>query len=164
MREHFERLFHHMAWADLRVLRLLNESPGARRHAAVRLFSHLLAAERVWLLRVHGRDTAGQPIWPELSLVELNAMAAANGFGYNRLLAGLDEAGLAREVEYTNSQGVPFRTRVADVLSHVALHGSYHRGQIAAALRAAGEEPVNTDFITFVREGAPSGALAGAAG
>lgn len=33
-----------------------------------------------------------------------------------------------------------------------AIYGAYHRGQIARAHRAAGETPVNTDFITFVRE------------
>ncbi len=32
------------------------------------------------------------------------------------------------------------------------MHGTYHRGQIAAALRAADITPPNTDFITFVRE------------
>lgn len=164
MHAHFERLFDHVAWADRRVLRLLNHSPGARRPGVLRLFSHLLAAERVWLLRIQGRDASIQPVWPELALVELNAMAAANAVGYARLLAGLDDAGLAREVEYANSQGVPFRTAVVDILSHVALHGSYHRGQIAAALRTAGEEPVNTDFITFVRESAPPAAPVGAAG
>jgi uncharacterized damage-inducible protein DinB len=31
------------------------------------------------------------------------------------------------------------------------MHGSYHRGQIAMALRAAGVDPVNTDFIAFAR-------------
>jgi uncharacterized damage-inducible protein DinB len=45
-----------------------------------------------------------------------------------------------------------FQTPIKDLLMHVALHGSYHRGQIAQALRLAGGEPVNTDFITFVRE------------
>jgi len=39
----------------------------------------------------------------------------------------------------------------------VALHGSYHRGQVAAAVRAAGGEPVNTDYITYVRELAGEG-------
>jgi len=31
-------------------------------------------------------------------------------------------------------------------------HGGYHRGQIALHLRQAGEEPVNTDSIAYVRE------------
>jgi uncharacterized damage-inducible protein DinB len=54
---------------------------------------------------------------------------------------------------YRNSKGLEFTNSVGDTLTHVWLHGSYHRGQIAQAIRRAGHEPVNTDFITFVREG-----------
>ena len=156
MDAHLARIFDHMAWADRRVLDLLNRSPAARREPAFRLFSHLLAAERVWLLRLRGESSAAQPIWPELALVEVNALAAANAHGYARLLAGLTGDDPAADVAYTNSQGVHFLTSVADILTHVAMHGSYHRGQIAAAVRAAGGEPVNTDFITFAREDARS--------
>lgn len=153
MRAHLERLFDHVAWADRRVLELLDAAPGARREPVLRLFAHVLAAERVWLLRLRGEDAGAQPIWPELPLEELKALQAANEEGYASYLAGLGDDGLAAEVAYTNSQGVAFRTAVADVLTHVALHGSYHRGQVAAAVRGAGEAPVNTDFIAFVREG-----------
>ncbi|NIP57628.1 MAG: damage-inducible protein DinB, partial [Gemmatimonadetes bacterium] len=45
-----------------------------------------------------------------------------------------------------------FRTPIGEILLHVLLHGSYHRGQIALRMRDVGEEPVNTDLITFVRE------------
>jgi len=44
-----------------------------------------------------------------------------------------------------------FRSRVEDILLHVVLHGCYHRGQVAIALREAGAEPSATDFIAFVR-------------
>jgi uncharacterized damage-inducible protein DinB len=33
------------------------------------------------------------------------------------------------------------------------MHGTYHRGQIAAALRASGATPAVTDFIHAVRLG-----------
>lgn len=153
MREHLKRLFDHMTWADRRVLDLLNASPGARQASVIRLFSHLLAAERVWMLRLREEDASRQPIWPEWTLEELNAAAAENVSSYASFLEALRDEDLAGEVAYANSQGIAFRTRIVDILTHVALHGSYHRGQIAAAVRASGEEPVNTDFITFVREG-----------
>lgn len=152
MREHLERLVRHLAWADARILRLLNTSPGARRPEVMRLFSHVLAAERVWLLRMQGADGVGQPLWPSLALVEMNAMAAANALGYTRLLAGLDPEA---EIAYTDTRGAAHRTPVHDVLLQVTTHGAYHRGQIAAALRAAGQEPVSTDYIVFAREQAP---------
>ena len=40
---------------------------------------------------------------------------------------------------------------VIAVLTHVALHGSYHRGQIAALIRSGGDEPINTDYIMWLR-------------
>lgn len=43
------------------------------------------------------------------------------------------------------------RSAVRDVLLHVALHGSYHRGQLAWLARTAGAVPTATDFIVFSR-------------
>jgi uncharacterized damage-inducible protein DinB len=149
---YLERLFDHVHWADRRVLDLLRESAAARQPEAMRLYSHLLAAERVWLLRLNGGDSSVQPIWPELGLEEMAEMRAANEAGYARYLRDRTEVELDREIEYRSSAGVPYRTRAVDVLTHVALHGSYHRGQLARAVRAAGGEPVNTDFILYVRE------------
>jgi uncharacterized damage-inducible protein DinB len=34
----------------------------------------------------------------------------------------------------------------------VALHGSYHRGQIALLMRQGGGAPAATDYIAFVRD------------
>jgi uncharacterized damage-inducible protein DinB len=41
------------------------------------------------------------------------------------------------------------------MLTHVTLHGAYHRGQIAASIRAGGDTPTATDYIAFIR-GAPA--------
>jgi uncharacterized damage-inducible protein DinB len=152
MRALLDRLFEHVFWADGRVVEVLSAGQTRQNDEAIRLFSHVLAAERVWLLRLRGEDSSIQPIWPELALPEIEALAAANRAGYSEYFRTLSDAGLDRTSEYRNSSGATFRTRVADILSHVALHGAYHRGQIARAIRAAGEAPVNTDFITFVRE------------
>lgn len=146
-----QKMYSQMDWADQRLLALMNRDPFARTQPAMRFFSHLLAAERVWLLRLLGEDSSVQPIWPDLAPEALDALAAENRTGYAQYLASLDEDGLPSEVAYTNQQGSTYRTRVDDILIHVATHGSYHRGQIAAAVRAAGGEPVNTDYITYVR-------------
>lgn len=152
MQEAIRRLVEHMLWADRRVLELLRESDSARSADALRLYAHVLAAERVWLLRLEERDASVQPIWPDWTLVQVEDAAVTARAEYERLLEGLTDEALERTVEYTNSRGTPFRTRIADILLHVAMHGSYHRGQIAAAVRRAGGEPINTDYITYVRE------------
>jgi uncharacterized damage-inducible protein DinB len=150
-----QRMWQHVHWADAQVLHLLSTSAAAGQPNVVRLLAHLVAAERVWLLRLRGEDSGAQAIWPEWSMEEVNAVGAANVGDFGRLLAGLSDADLAREVAYANSRGDAFRTSAGDILTHVALHGAYHRGQIAAAVRAAGGEPVNTDFINWVRQGSP---------
>jgi uncharacterized damage-inducible protein DinB len=66
-------------------------------------------------------------------------------------VAGLTPDAAARRVTYRNSAGREFASPVEDILLHVALHGAYHRGQIAAALRGAGAVPEPTDFIAFAR-------------
>ena len=55
-------------------------------------------------------------------------------------------------VRYRNSRGEEFHTPVGDLLTHVLMHGAYHRGQIAASVRRAGGEPAATDYIAFTRE------------
>lgn len=67
-------------------------------------------------------------------------------------LGSVGEDDLAAPLTYKNFAGAEFRTPVGEILLHVAQHGTYHRGQIATAVRAAGVTPVNTDYINFVRE------------
>ncbi len=57
------------------------------------------------------------------------------------------------KVEYRNSKGEPWSSRVEDILMHVLFHSAYHRGQIALQMRASGLTPAYTDFIHAVRQG-----------
>ena len=151
MKNYFQRLIQHAGWADHRVLGILRKHTTVNDRAR-KLFCHVLAAERVWITRLDGRDSSGVPIWPDLSLDECAVWLEENETSYEKYLSGLTENGLDHLVTYTNSKGLEFHTPVREVLTQVALHGAGHRGQIAAVLRDAGNEAVNTDFITFVRE------------
>ena len=153
MPTHLTKLMDHLAWADTRVLDGLRSAPGSDPRALT-LYAHILGAEHVWLSRIHERP-ARVAIWPTLSLDECAALSAENIAGLRALANALAPAELAREVAYRNSAGDAFRNTVEDILVHVALHGAYHRGQVALVVRGAGGEPVPTDYIAFVR-GAPA--------
>jgi uncharacterized damage-inducible protein DinB len=151
MKEYFLRLFHHADWANRRALALLqkiSEPPEKAR----RVFAHLLAAEQVWLTRMRGEDSSALEIWPDQTLDKCALMVEKNAADYRRYLTTVSEETLNAVMIYRNSKGLEFRNTISDTLTHVAMHGSYHRGQIAQTVRNAGHEPVNTDFITFVRE------------
>jgi uncharacterized damage-inducible protein DinB len=149
---HIDRLFRHLAWADARTIDALGQM-----HAppldALRLLGHLLAAERVWLRRMEG--TQGDvPVWPSLGLIECTSLARRNHDGYAAFLLSLSDGSLARAVRYRNTKGEEFTNSIEDILLHVALHGAYHRGQVARIVRAEGGVPLHTDYIFFIRESA----------
>lgn len=143
----------HLAWADRRVLEALRgaAAPDPR---AIELFAHVLGAEHVWLARLSGAP-AEVPVWPRIVLDECERLADANRARLDAFLESLGPDDLTRSVAYTNSAGQPFTTAIEDILLHVAMHGSYHRGQIAWLLRQGGDTPAPTDVIGFVR-GAPA--------
>jgi uncharacterized damage-inducible protein DinB len=113
--------------------------------------AHACTADRVWALRLRGESTQGIDLWPGLTPAGVRALAAANEAAWAELLHDLDDIGLRRVVSYITSRGEPFDTSASDILEHVLLHGAYHRGQAAAALRAAGAAPPVTDYVAWVR-------------
>ncbi len=145
------RSFAYDDWANREVQRALagaQEPPGS----CTRWLAHIVAAERLWLARLDGK-TSPVAVWPALSPAELGSHLEELRADWPRLLDRLDAAGLARAIDYTNSKGERWTSRAEDVLEHVLLHGAYHRGQIASALRAAGLDPPNTDYIHAIRSG-----------
>jgi uncharacterized damage-inducible protein DinB len=93
-------------------------------------------------------------VWPTLSLAEAGRLATESAAALTAFVGRCDAAALAATVAYRTSKGHEMRSTVQDVLLHVALHGSYHRGQLASLARAGGSVPAATDFIVFSREAA----------
>lgn len=152
--EALPRLFAHMRWADTRAREALRDSPGALVERALELYCHILGAEHVWLARLQGEQPT-VPVWPRLALGEAEALARDLHAGFEAWVGSMNEDDLDRDVTYTNSAGQEFTSRVEDILLHVAMHGSYHRGQVAMLIRDGGGTPAPTDYIAFVR-GAPA--------
>jgi uncharacterized damage-inducible protein DinB len=150
---HLSRLFAHNAWADERALEAMRRagSDDPRTARALSLLAHLVGAEEVWASRIEGRDSR-TAVWPTLGIEECEALARDV---HAALRAIAERADLAAEIRYRTSAGAEFASRLDDILLHVALHGSYHRGQVALLLRDAGAEPAPTDYIAWAR-GAPA--------
>ena len=149
MRDLLAELYEHNWWAhDALLGELRRQAPDSD---TLRLFAHIVAAEHLWLSRIDMMKPR-VAVWPALSLDEIAALESENRRRIRELMRRPDDA-RAQSVRYRNSAGNEFDNSVGDILTHVAMHGHYHRGQIARAMRAAGREPVYTDFIGFVRKG-----------
>jgi uncharacterized damage-inducible protein DinB len=137
-------------WADEQALAALRDCQACREEA-LPLFAHVLASEETWLARIEERP-ASVPIWPQFSVQDCEGQLRRNVVRFSALLRRLSEQELATQVRYQTNTGKEFTTPIVEILTHVVIHGAYHRGQIAKIIGRHGGKAPNTDFITFVRE------------
>lgn len=149
MLEQLHRLFEHAAWADALVADAIQKQDNVA-DDTIELFAHVLGAEEVWLSRLEQRP-ANLAVWPILHRTQLAETAASIAQAYRSYVSRLTPNDLSSEVAYKNSIGQAFRTPIGEILMHVAMHGSYHRGQVALRMRRDGAVPAATDYIAFVR-------------
>jgi len=115
--------------------------------------SHILFAEDVWLARVLGEDlTRFNTPWPERSAAECRVKLAEMGEKWASALRELKEEDLSKIVSYKNTKGQAFQMALGGIIPHVFDHSSYHRGQIATALKKAGREPHGLGFYGYLLE------------
>jgi uncharacterized damage-inducible protein DinB len=146
----FRRLFGHDGWANAAALVSIREGPAPP--GAGRWMAHIVASERVWLARLR-QEPSSLPVWPDLDLDACAAEITELQGEWMRCLEALADEDLEDGVAYRNSLGQFWTSTVGDILTHVVLHSTYHRAQIAAAVREAGGSPAYTDFIHAVRSG-----------
>jgi uncharacterized damage-inducible protein DinB len=145
------RRFSYNAWANTEALAAIE----GRMHATarpVKLMTHILSAERLWLERMT-QQPQSLPVWPDFSLDWCKVQVVELDLLWRSYLQQLSPKVLSQNVEYKNTKGEPWKNAVQDILTHVLFHSTYHRGQIASQMRADGELPAFTDFIHAVRKG-----------
>lgn len=145
-----QRMYEHLHWANQRIFETL-QSMEDENQEVCRLFSHILNAENIWITRLRGMDSTKLPIWSEADIESCAELMKQNEESFTAFFTNLAITDLDKVISYTNSKGREFEYSVRDILTHAALHGQYHRGQINSRLRAVGIEPVPIDYITFVR-------------
>ena len=158
--EHFRRVNE----ADKRATRLAHESissvPFSRRSGQVweRLLGvayHIQLARLIWIERIEGRSPERPADWFEpADLIRLAELTEGNNVRWDRLLAGLTDEGLLRDVRYTSTEGVGYLSRLDELVQHVMNHATYHRGQIARLVTDLGGQRASTDYVALTRRAA----------
>ena len=147
----FRRLFTYDEWANREALASLRRA-GAPPPRALKWLGHVLGAERLWLGRLQ-QDPKAVAVWPELTLDQCAGEIADLARLWQDYLNARTPEQLSRPIPYVNTKGESYTNTVEDILMHVVIHSAYHRGQIAADVRASGHTPAYTDFIHGVRQG-----------
>lgn len=147
--EHLRGLFDYDDWANRRTIAALETGKSEKSR---RILAHILITKQEYFQRLEGKDSTGFNFWPDLGLTECKQLAATTSENYERLLNDSDESGLDLSAKYKTSEGVSYENNYRDLLTHVLVHSSIHRGNIVVKMREEGLEPPKIDYIIYLRE------------
>lgn len=155
-------LFRHMEWADAQVWETVLASADARDDAKLRDYLYHLHRVQRAFLRVWRGEPRDEPSPTFDDAPSLRQWARTY---YDEARAHLDALG---DEEFARPLVVPWSsgleewmgrkaeaTTFGETAMQVALHSTYHRGQVNARLRQLGAEPPAVDYILWLWLGRP---------
>jgi uncharacterized damage-inducible protein DinB len=147
----FRKLFEYDLWGNRAALASLDSITGPA-EKPLRVFGHVLGAQRVWRARFDDPNPPSVQPWPALTHDECRAAIDAIYQRWAELLDRVTDEKLDENLVYRTTQGAEFHTPIRDVLTHLLMHSAHHRGQVAAAVREAGGKPAATDYVVYLRQ------------
>jgi uncharacterized damage-inducible protein DinB len=158
-RQTYARLIDIKQWADAglcdAVGRNLDRLGAEQATLVLRILDHIHAVDRIFQHHLQGRPHAYRAARSDV-LPDFQALADgvrdADAW-YVAYVRGLSAADLETPVDFVFTSGKPARMRRGEILLHVCLHGTYHRGNAGAVLQLNGLTP-SRDAITDYLEDA----------
>lgn len=155
-------LFVYQAWANgelLEKLASLDQQKLAKEcHAAIRLLNHNLIVSRIFSAHLsgtrHGYASDNTETTP--SLDELGADVAAMDCWYFDYLEAVSPKLLSQPVPFIFTDGDKAMMSRQEMLTHVVIHGGYHRGEIGRILVQIGVTPPWDTFAVHLHQTEPS--------
>lgn len=162
-----QTLYGYHAWANADLFEKLESiDPGKHAielQAALRLISHYYVVSRIFAGHLrgvpHGFTSDNLEETPALN--ELRGAVASSDRWYLDYVGKVSPAILAEAVAFTFTDGDKgFMTR-EEMLTHVALHGGYHRGEIGRILWQLSITPPWDTFAVYLHQTKPERRLQG---
>ncbi len=150
MQKHLIEQFRYEAWANTKTVEAtasLSEIP----EKIEAIFSHLLAAQKIWLARLQG-EAITLNVWEIFPQVSWQQHLEENTQKIIDYLEVLSDEALVAQIHYQNSKGEPFSNSRQDIFTHLLLHSAYHRGQIVLLLKGLVSTLPVTDYIFYLRD------------
>jgi len=136
--QNFDRLSSEEAFIMLRILDHI--------HVVDRIFQHHLQG------RPHTFQAARSEEMPPLQALAESAREVDDW--YAAYVGDLSPADFEQPVDFVFTSGKPARMRRGEILLHVCLHGTYHRGNAGAVLQLKGLAPSRDSITEFLEEAA----------
>lgn len=147
MKSFFKELFEYNHHFNQKLGDAFNDNPDKISEKAIKLYSHILNAHRVWNNRIEPKQTTFG-IW---EIHPIQSFKNIDKMNQEHSLLILDKYDLNETINYTTSNGQPFNNIIQTLLFHVINHSTYHRAQIATEFRQSELEPLATDYVHYKR-------------
>jgi uncharacterized damage-inducible protein DinB len=115
---------------------------------------HCLAAEWIWLQRIHGTNpTSLQEIGTFTGVASIQERLQQEGRRWGAYVDQLSADSLADPVTYKNTQGEAYELTLGDIIHHVFNHATEHRGHMTPTLAQLGVPTEALDYMLFRLQG-----------
>ncbi len=151
-------LFGYKAWANEELFTALATLPAEQVRVGLRTLNHIYVVDR--LFRAHlageplpfdGTNTSETPL-----LADLHREVRATDAWYQQYVAGVSDATLAEVIDFSFTDGDKGRMSREEMLMHVTLHGTYHRGNVGQLLKLVPVVPPRDLYTKFLHQSEPA--------
>ncbi|HEY1930341.1 MAG TPA: DinB family protein [Caulobacteraceae bacterium] len=122
----------------------------------LQIFDHMHVVDRIFQHHLQGRPHAfsapRSAVLPDLQALIDNAREVDDW--YASYVASLATADFDQPIDFIFSSGKPARMTRGEIILHVCLHGTYHRGNAGAVLQLKGLAPSPDSITDFLEEAA----------
>ncbi|WP_349434556.1 DinB family protein [Pararhizobium sp. A13] len=162
-----QKLFGYHAWANNDLFDKLETLDQAQHkselHTALRLINHYHVVAQIFAANLSGvqhnyasGNTAETP-----TLDELRAALASSDQWYLNYLRSVPPANLRETIPFAFTDGDKGYMSREEMLTHVALHGGYHRGEVGRLLWQLSVTPPWDTFAVYLHQTEPGRRLQG---
>lgn len=156
-----QKLYGYNAWANTDLFDKLGtldqEHHKGELHAALRLINHYYVVARIFAAHLigaqHGYTSDNAEETPTLG--ELRAAVASTDEWYLNYLRGVSPENLTENIPFTFTDGDNGCMTREEMLTHVALHGGYHRGEVGRILWQLSITPPWDIFAVYLHQSEP---------
>ncbi|TLM77069.1 DinB family protein [Microbulbifer harenosus] len=151
-----ESKFRYKAWANQELLELIRqinrEEHPEQWTMAVRLLNHTHVVDKIFIAHLKGEDhpytATNTPETP--TLAELNAKIQSTDQWLINYAVEFDRLQDNRVISFTFTDCDRGSMSVSEILDHLIIHGTYHRGNIGMLLTACGIPRPGDTFTRFL--------------
>lgn len=151
MKAYFIKMFGYNKFATEQILQAMadNGAPAI----TLKLMTHMLTTELVWLERCKLTTPTATSPWPEpLTIDQCEALVVSRYEAWIDFLNGLTEDDFDKVIPYHTFNGDPYENQLNEIITHVINHGTHTRAQIGQQLKFAGTKTLPiTDYSYYLR-------------